>query len=298
MNSRSTLLAIITILIVLSVASTVVAQSESLTLTHDGSERTYDLYVPASYDEETAMPLLIALHPSGGDGESMARITGFNEMAEREGFIVLYPEGPYGYWDYGWDLREWAEVEGVLDDPGYVSATIDAVAEDYNIDEIYAVGFSNGARMAFRLGCDLADRITAIAAVAATISDDITGACPPASQVSVFYMHGTEDTTTPWEGKPLFLEGVFIANALSAFETMTFWATQNECTGDPLLAQKEDADPDDGQSIQFALYTQCSDNTRVIFYAITGGGHEWPNNDEINTSALIWEFFTSPGQPR
>lgn len=290
----------ISILLLLVMVTTATAQSESGTLTYDGLERTYEVFVPSTYDPETPMPLLIALHPSGGDAEGMARITGFNDIAEREGFIVLYPEGPYGYWDYGWNLREWEGVENVLDDPGYVSAVIDLVAENYSIipEEVYAAGYSNGARMAFRLGCELPDKITAIAAVSATISDDITGACPAESHVTVFYMHGTEDSVTPWAGKPLFLDGEFIANALSAFETLSFWATQNECTGDPILAQKEDADPDDGKSIQFAFYGACADQTSVAFYALTGGGHEYPINDEMNTSEMIWEFFETRYQPQ
>jgi polyhydroxybutyrate depolymerase len=291
MTKRNSLLIGIVLSVVLLIAGSVTAQS--FTITHGDLERTYDLFVPSTYDPERPLPLLIALHPSGGDAESMAQITGFNEIAEREGFIVLYPEGPYGYWDYGWNLREWSDVEDMLDDPGYVSAAIDEVMTSYSVDteEVYAVGYSNGARMAFRLGCDLAGKITAIAAVSATISDDITGACPPENHVSVFYMHGTEDTVTPWDGKPLYLNGEVIANAFSAFETMSFWATQNECTAEPVLAQKQDPNPDDGKSIQVALFRQCADGTKVVFYALTGGGHEWPINDQINTGEMIWDFF-------
>lgn len=272
------------------------AQSEENgMLTFDDLERTYDLYVPASYDPETPLPLLIALHPADATGADMAQLTGFNDIAEREGFIVMYPEGLAGYWDYGYNLREWQDVEDVRNDPGFIDAAIDQVSEDYSIDaeQVYAVGYSNGARMAFRLGCELPGRIAAIAAVAVTISDDISGACPPESRVSVFYMHGTADTTTPWDGKPLYLDGAFIANGLSAYETLLFWAEQNQCVGQPMLAQKQDDDPDDGKSIQFAFYPECDSDARVIFYALTGGGHEWPTNDEINASEVIWAFFAT-----
>lgn len=255
----------------------------------------YRLYVPASYDGSAAVPLVIALHPSGGNGEVMANITGLNKLAEQEGFIVAYPEGPYQYWDYGADLKEWEKVEGVLDDPGFVAAVIDALTATYNIDpaRLYAVGYSNGARMAFRLGCDLGGKLAAIGAVAATISDDITGACAPDTPISVIYMHGTEDGVTPWDGKPLYMpDGMFIATALSAYDTAVFWATHNGCNPLPLLSLN-DANPNDSRSVRRAEYSDCDRDTEVAFYGFTGAGHTWSLDSSIDTTQVIWDFFAA-----
>jgi polyhydroxybutyrate depolymerase len=265
------------------------------TLLHDEMERTYRLYVPDSYDESTPVPLLIALHPSGADGAAMASITGFNELAESENFIVAYPEGPYQYWDYGADLEEWEKVEGVLNDPDFVAALLDSLSESYNIDpaRIYAVGYSNGARMAFRMGCDLGGRLAAIGAVAATISDDISGACGDEGAVSVIYLHGTQDNVTPWDGKPLYMpDGMFIATALSAYDTAVFWATHDVCNPQPLLSQN-DANPNDSRSVQRAEFVDCQDETAVTFYGFTGGGHSWSLDSSIDTTRLIWDFFAA-----
>src|SRR5262245_45022291 len=74
---------------------------------HEDLERTFRLYLPENYDDSEALPLIVALHPAGGNGDIMARITGFDEFAERDGAIVVYPEGPFGYWDYGAGLPGW-----------------------------------------------------------------------------------------------------------------------------------------------------------------------------------------------
>ncbi len=55
------------------------------TLTFDGVERGYYLYVPSSYEPAQAMPLLVALHPAGSSGRAMAALTGLDAAAEREG---------------------------------------------------------------------------------------------------------------------------------------------------------------------------------------------------------------------
>jgi polyhydroxybutyrate depolymerase len=282
-------------LLMLGINQAATAQDTAETLTHDGLERTYRLHVPSSYDDATAVPLVIALHPSGGNGEVMANITGLNDVAEIENFIVAYPEGPYQYWDYGADLDEWEKVEGVLDDPGFVAALIDSLAASYTIDpaRIYAVGYSNGARMAFRMGCDLGDKLAAIGAVAATISDDISSACNSDNPVSVIYLHGTEDSVTPWDGKPLYMpDGMFIATAFSAYDTAVFWATKNICNPKPLLSQN-DANPNDSRSVQRAEFYECDGDTSVTFYGFTGAGHTWSLDSSIDTTRLIWDFFAA-----
>lgn len=288
-------LILIGLMLLLGISQAATAQNSAETLTHDGLERTYRLYVPTTYDDATAVPLVIALHPSGGNGELMASITGLDELAESENFIVAYPEGPYQYWDYGADLPEWEKVEGVLDDPGFVAALIDSLNSSYSIDpaRIYVLGYSNGARMAFRMGCDLGDKLAAIGAVAATISDDITGACSAENPVSVIYLHGTQDNVTPWAGKPLYMpDGMFIATALSALDTAVFWATQDGCNEKPLLSQS-DANPNDSRSVQRAEFYDCDADTSVTFYGFTGAGHTWSLDSSIDTTRLIWDFFAA-----
>lgn len=282
------------ILLTFLVAGTVLAgETISNTVLHSGMDRTYDVYVPDSYDGETPAPLLIALHPSGADGEMMASISGLNELADEKGFIIAYPEGPYGYWDYGAGLPEWADVEGVLDDPGYVVGLVNVMKGEYAIDplRVYVLGYSNGGRMAYRSGCDLAGTVAAIGVVAATISSEVVKTCEPGKHISVVYLQGTDDQVIPWEGKPLYMpDGMYIADALSAVDTFQFWAAQNDCESEPEFSQL-DANPGDARSVQRGVYIDCADETSVAFYAFTGAGHSWTLDENVNTAALIWDFF-------
>lgn len=247
------------------------------TLEHDGRTRTYWLVMP-DHADDALLPLVLAFHPAGGDGAIMARITGFAEWAQRDQVMLVFPDGPGGYWDYGAGTPEWEDVPSLRDDPGFVAALLDDLLAQYPIDpeQIFAVGFSNGARMAFRVGCT-EPRISAIAAVAASISDEVTAICDPDSLTDVIYFHGREDRTTPWEGKPLYLEEQQISVALSAPDTADFFAERNVCQGSEIQA--------DGAQ----LYTDCAEESRVVFYGVQDGGHTWFR--EPDASALIWSFF-------
>ena len=254
------------------------------TFPHEDRERTFRLYLPENYDGEEAVPLIVVLHPAGGNGDLMAQITGFDALAERDGAIVVYPEGPFGYWDYGAGLPGWEAVPDVLDDPGYVVGLVTWLQTEFNIDpeRIYAVGFSNGARMAFRMGCEMPDTFAGIAAVAATISDEVTTNCPAEAQPAVLYMHGRHDEVIPWYAKPLRIENVVISHALSAPDTAAFWAAQSACD---LTETPSDSDP--SETITLQIYASCESDQTIQFYAMEDGSHEWFDN----ASAVIWDFF-------
>lgn len=275
-----------------------------LTIQVGDVERTYRLFVPTTYDENTPAPLILAFHPAGGDGASMARLTGFNYLAETAGVIIAYPEGPQGYWDYGVGTEEWANTSPINDDVTFVDVLLDQLLNDYTIEsaQIYAIGFSNGARMAFRVGCEFSDRISKIAAVAATISTEVTNACPTDARVSVMYMHGTGDSVTPWAGKPLFDEGGnLISYALSAPDTVNFWLEQNACPMDVPITDMPDGNVDDEITVRQAVFEDCEEGHSVVFYAVIGGEHAWeggvfnltPDDYQPSASATeyVWEFF-------
>jgi polyhydroxybutyrate depolymerase len=87
-----------------------------------------------------------------------------------------------------------------VDDVAFINSVIDDVSGQDAVDpgRVYATGISNGAFMAQRLGCDLADRIVAIAPVAGTLGAGVS--CQPDQPVSVLEMHGTSDPLVPYAG--------------------------------------------------------------------------------------------------
>jgi polyhydroxybutyrate depolymerase len=89
----------------------------------DGLERTYLIHIPLSFDKTKQMPLVIALHGGGGSGIGMVALTlgGFNTLSEREGFIVVYPDGIENHWNDGRGLSRYRAQRENIDDVGFIS---------------------------------------------------------------------------------------------------------------------------------------------------------------------------------
>ena len=267
-----------------------------LTLDHDGLTRDYSVYVPQTLLDP--VPLVITLHPAGTTGAQMALITRFNELADASGVIVAYPEGPGGYWDYGAGLPAWEPIPDVRDDPGFIAAMIEEIDRAWTLDHsrIYAVGYSNGARMAYRLACELP--LAAAAMVAATIGDEVTEACSE-DVVPVWIQHGTLDQVIPFEGDPdVMFEDLRIGRSLSVIETAQFFARRNGCDNPTMETLHSPTDLTtlaemSAIAISRVQYQDCANGTTVDVLVADGGGHGWSHVNAVDTSALIWEFLGS-----
>lgn len=258
-------------------------------ITVDGTERTYQLYLPSSASSDK-IPLVVALHPLLLNGCQMQRLTGFDAIAEREGFAVAYPDG------IG---RRWDVVSGGDRDVKFIAALIDELIRQYNIDpaRVYAAGASNGAMMCHQLACRIPDRLAAIATVMGTPSQTVLDECQCAKPMPVMIIHGTDDPIVPYAGEP----GQFSLASVAA--TAEFWAGRNGCAGEPSITPMPDTAPNDNTTVDLIRYP-CADNAPVILYRVNGGGHTWPGNIyyfpqwvtgrvslDVNAGELIWEFF-------
>jgi polyhydroxybutyrate depolymerase len=252
---------------------------------------------------------VLALHGHGGTGKSMNLLTGFNNLAEEAGFIVVYPDGVDRAWNDGRDTIKRKDV----DDVGFISALISRLSGAYNIDRtrIYATGISNGAMMTARLGCELSDKIAAIATVAGNLNVDIAGNCAPGRPMSVLIMHGTSDPIVPYEGGSVrsFANRGEGGSVLSVQAAAKVWAVRDACPASstaPDQTELPDLDPSDGTRVTRQVYGNCRQNTEVVVYTIVGGGHTWPGGfqyfpavvigkttHDIDGSRIIWDFFSS-----
>ena len=135
-----------------------------------GVTRRYLLYVPRTYDRSRPTPLVISIHPAATWPAFEMNISRWNDLAERHGFIVVYPAGCgafFGTFTRGASI--WPGGPRALGrDVTFISNLIDRLQAEYNIDpnRIYANGMSNGGNMAFLLSCTLSDRIAAVGVVA------------------------------------------------------------------------------------------------------------------------------------
>ncbi|HEX2905950.1 MAG TPA: alpha/beta fold hydrolase [Phototrophicaceae bacterium] len=273
-------------------------QTHSLSLLHNNLERTYRVYVPKTYTTEgDPLPLIIAMHGASGTGEGIESYSGFDDLADMEGFVVAYPDGLYRIWNDG---REGdSRVPADLDDIGFISALIDDLTGKLKIDSsrVYATGHSMGGMMAYRLGCELQGKIAAFASVASTFPGYLLDECETTRPIPMLMIQGTDDSVIPWDGAYQGNTPIY----LSAVETAAYWALHNGCQSRPEALEGLDVFATDGTIVSQIYYVGCTNDATVMVYAVAGGGHTWPGGvrkiDAGNTSydlyasAAIWEFF-------
>jgi polyhydroxybutyrate depolymerase len=268
-----------------------------------GQTRTYLCHVPESYRKAQATPLVFCLHGGGGQGQGMDRLTNLNAVADRENFIVAYPDGVENHWNDG---RSSVRVK--TDDVGFINALIDKFSRDFNIDRarVYATGISNGGLMAERLACELDERLAAVASVASAMPRDLAPLCKPAHSISVLLINGIDDPIVPYAGGEIknFGGRGYGGAVLSSAETIRSWASRDGCSPNPIVRALPDRGPADGTHVKNFRFQTCREGTAVELYAIEGGGHTWPGglkylpdnivgktSDQLSATETIWEFF-------
>jgi polyhydroxybutyrate depolymerase len=282
-------------------------ESRCETLAFGGLKRSYRIYVPAH--PANPAPVVFVLHGGGGSGSGQERVTqgGFNRIADREGIIVLYPDGVEHNWNDGRSNVNSPAFKKNVDDVGFLKAVLDAVAARYPVDRkrVFATGMSNGGFMSYRLACDAANTFLAIAPVVAGLSVDLGPRCKPARPVSVAILNGTEDPLVPWQGGHVTVLGMKRGETWSAMRTYERWIDLDGCKvrfDEPEVNKVAD----DETSLLRHRAVNCAAGTEVRLYEIRGGGHNWPRGakylgvalvgritQEFDGDEEIWSFFKS-----
>jgi polyhydroxybutyrate depolymerase len=251
------------------------------TILSGGQTRTYRVHVPAAATDGRPAAMVLGFHGNMGAAEGFESYSGLSELADREGFLAVYPQG-------AGEIPTW-EVDAVAHnaDVEFVRGLIAELEQRCAVDpgRIYATGFSRGGGMAHRLACDLADRIAAIGPVSGFYPPG--GACDPARPVAVIAFHGTADPDVPYNGigDPGGPPAAYFAIGVPIPQWASAWAERDGCASGPdTIAGKAD--------LFGSSWSGCRGSTEVILYTIPGGGHEWPGGD-IDAARMIWEFFKS-----
>jgi len=287
-------------------------------------ERKADLHLPphvTNAPRGSLIPLVVNLHAWGSSSQLQASMTGMNDLADREGFAVLYPQGyalanplpgmPLGV---GYSLNAGVCCpkgnSDKIDDVAFVRDAVDFTSRflgnvtggrvAVDVQRIYATGMSNGAFMANRLGCEAADLFAAIAPVSGPIGNGTSPEwggdpyeCPvPSQPMPTLHFHGSADSVVPWDGNdqvgfPSIDDYISLRRRLNGIPEddagkVTFQTPHVTCTG----------------------YGDHTANVTVCRQA--GVGHSWPNaagvglcvpfgpfacTREIDATEQIWEFF-------
>ena len=263
--------------------------------------RSYLIHLPAKYDARKSYPIVLAFHGGGGNGKHFMNHTRWNAKSDSAGFIVVYPNGTGHFAKMlTWNVETccgYAQRNN-SDDVGFINTLLDDLIKKYSIDtkRVYATGMSNGAKISYRLACELSDRITAIAPVSGVLETDIA---PDARKVPILHIHGTADQNVPFNG------GVGKSSIVKVkFNSVPYaidaWVKHNGSKTTPVIGRLPNP-AKDGMTSTRTVYRSLKAPVELI--TITGGGHSWPGSPnprlkKLGTTAtdfqaddVIWDFF-------
>jgi polyhydroxybutyrate depolymerase len=282
------------------VASAAVSgRDEVVHLEHGGRDRRYLLHTPPFAERALKLPLMVVLHGGGGNGAQVARSTRFSELADREDFVVVYPDGTgllrskLLTWNSG-GIQVYASEHDV-DDVAFLKAVVADVARRVAIDpeRVYATGMSNGGMMCHRLARQAADVFAAVAPVSGAM--DFTDA-DAATPIAVMIVHGTADRMVPYAGgrpdRHIGRAGNRVDASVAA--AVAYYRARNGLAGEPSVEV-------DGK-VRIENWSRAGANgasLRVV--TIDGGGHAWPGAARAeragadtpaawDATAAIWAF--------
>lgn len=250
------------------------AGSRLRSLQVEGRQRTFLVHVPDKLDRKKPAAVVLVFHGAGSNYRDMVQGTRFNQVADEEGFLVVYPQaaGRGNTFDAG------GSRPGQADDLAFVRALLRWLKSAFAIDErrIYATGFSNGAMLCYRLAAEMSESFAAIAPVAGGLGKRIRAR--PRTPVSLLHVHGTGDRRVPVSGSGSF-HGVN--------ESLAIWSRANRCQGAPQVQEVPNVAP---LRVRHRVYS-CPDGVAVEAYLVLGGRHTWPRGPNLWLTRAMWRFF-------
>ena len=258
------------------------------TLTVNGLERSYLLHIPSGIGAGQPAPLVFVFHGYQETASYIQFTSGFNDIADRGSFIVVYPNGSGDGSALSWNANGCCgyAVSNNVDEAAFIRQIIADLGTLARIDpkRTYAAGFSNGARLSYRLACEMSDTFAAVAPVAGAL---ITEPCQPGQAVSVINFQGLIDNVVPYAG------GGVIPSTGKPFppaeQSIAAWVQLDGCENTPKVDQTA--------IFTHTAYSACRNGSAVELYAVKSMGHGWPSQYVVPASQLIWEFFAAHPKP-
>jgi poly(hydroxyalkanoate) depolymerase family esterase len=275
--------------------------------------RNVRVFVPAKTASPTA--LVVLLHGCTQTAEAFADATQMDAVAEKDGFVVAYPEQSadtiatrcFQWYEPAHQSRDGGE-------PKELAAAADAVARAHGVDaeRVYVGGLSAGAAMSVILGATYPDRFAAIGviagveykgatSIASAFSTSNNGGPSPEQQgdlahtqmgtrarvVPTFVVHGTSD-------------GVLAK--INGDQVAAQWRRTNTLTmGDDAIEPVRSITGSAGYPFTRMVHRNKANGASVVeYYVVDGLGHAWPGGKDggsysdtrgPDASALLWAFF-------
>lgn len=250
-------------------------------LSVDRYTRTFNWYKPDNLSKNA--PLVFVLHGSGGDGEQIRGLLGyeFDLLADRYGFIVVYPDGYKKHWNDCRKSADYAANVDNVDEIAFFQSMISFFNKEYAIDksQVFVTGHSNGGHMTFGLAMEAAGLFSAIASVSASLPVEENLDCTPSGDpISVAIFNGTEDPINPFNGGVVEVMGNSSrGDVISSLASAQYWADLIDPPNPP-EADKifPNLDGVDTTSIAERRWLGRS-GKQVRHYTLNGSGHVIPS---------------------
>jgi polyhydroxybutyrate depolymerase len=281
--------------------------SDQRIIFHDGIEREYIIHIPKNLTEDS--PLVFIIHGFTGSAEGISAYSGMNSIAEREGFIAVYPQGTKDingntFFNVGYEFHD----DSTINDVSFIRELVRSLSQEFNLNrkKAFATGMSNGGDMSYLLACTSSDLFKAVAPVAGVLMKGLKDSCELNSLVPVFEIHGTADKISLFEGDLNNEEGWGAYYDLPS--TIDFFAERYQLTNKSV---KQITSKESGAEYDIFFERHWSDDLEeeVWMYKIEDGRHVWPGikfnwwdnplawyyfgsgNEDINASEEVWAFF-------
>jgi polyhydroxybutyrate depolymerase len=270
-------------------------------------QRHFLLHIPEGYTVARPLPLVVVIHGAFSTAREMEKWSGWSLLADREGFIVIYPEGIgilgfLQHWNAGHCCGK--AVEDDWNDVAFIEAAIDGTCRQYAVDKrrIYMVGFSNGGMMTYRFAAERSSLLTAAASVSGAINSRTSQDQPewqmpvPNRPVPFLIIHGDSDNSIPYKGgRPLDRKSNREYRPVS--DAAKFWIDANKSVSGPVRNYAFDGMVDE------TSWTDSNGGNEVRVCRILTWGHEWPGGPftralskdnplkDFDAAEIIWRFF-------
>lgn len=263
-----------------------------------GYNRNYTIVLPSNFNTANKYPVLLALHGGGGSGKQCEKAYSLTNTADKNGYIVVYPDGiqkkgliKLRTWNAGTCCGD--AVEKNVNDVEFISTIIDELIRNYSSDstKIFVTGMSNGGMMAYKLACEIPQKIKGIAVVSGTmVTNKVYNNLLP---VPILHIHSIKDKRVPLAGG----KGISGYYFPSVDSVLSVWKKVNKC---------DENDKQIIRGVDFTNYKWFNKDGKLMidYYLTEDGGHSWPQGkkgtifaDEpatsINANELIFYFFNS-----
>lgn len=306
MMHGATFRSLLTIVLFLVFSLSLPARADELhSLISGGQNRNYIVHTPPGWQPNMPGPVVVALHGMLQSEEGMNSYLGLNEVADREGFAVVYPHGLGNAWKDGrapqLRMTFWSPPS---DDVEFLSKLVATLTEKRFADpsRVYLMGISNGGYMVYRMACERPEMFAAFATLSATVPSYYVNSCKPGRPVPVLMMNGTADMIVPYYGNGL--PGSM--SLLPVTQTAKLFAKINGC--DKPQEAPVPSHSSNGTSVSLIYWSNCTERAAVLLFRVNGGGHQAPSigegrvtpmglqmlglrNHDVDAAEEVWAFF-------